>query len=83
MKKMIHEIISDTRANPRLRKQVGELRGSMVVQAEKTKLPTRFSVRPSLSQPSMIITDSTTKKFTVVGLFAYGAVRQVLHELFD
>ena len=82
MKKKVHEIIQDANLHPKLRAEVGELRGAMVEASEKVPLPKRFKVLPMLSSPSMVIVDKLTKRSTQVPLYAYGAVRKVLAELF-
>jgi hypothetical protein len=73
-KTMVHEIVSDTQKNPELRKQLGELRGAMVVAANKTPLPAHFKVTPDLFNPSMRISDTRTDKAVLVPLFAYREV---------
>jgi hypothetical protein len=73
---------SDMRLNTELREQVAGLRGGMTQQAEKTKMPIRFDAVEHPEHASMIITDMKTKRQTVVGLYAYRAVRQALQDLF-
>lgn len=82
MKNKIHKVSSDKNLNPRLAKQIGSLRGCMVGAAEKNKLPKRFKVTPHPDHPRMIIKDTTSGRETIVPLFAYGAVREALMELF-
>lgn len=77
-----HFIDSDRSINPTLMHQMGSLRGAIVVQAEKNKLPQRFVSIPVESSPSFIIKDTLTGKTVEVPLFAYGEVLKVLGELF-
>jgi hypothetical protein len=78
----IHEIASDAKANPALRKELGSLRGSVVDAAEKNALPKRFKVEPSATRPAMVITDTVTGKCSTVAIYAYGEFRKALSELF-
>lgn len=83
MKKNVHEIASDTRLNPELRKKVGRVRGNMMAAAEATPLPDRFKVTPSATEPRVTITDTTTGRTAQVSLYAYSQVRETLHDLFS
>jgi hypothetical protein len=76
------KIESDKRLNQTLQRQVANGRSVMVEEADKNKLPSRFTVEPSTKSASMFITDTTTKKVTNVSLFAYGEVRKSLNDLF-
>ncbi len=62
--------------------EVGELKGIVSQQAEKTYLPSRFKATNHPDRPAMIILDTETNKETTVGLYAYGEVRKVLNNLF-
>lgn len=72
----------DDGCSPYARRAIGELRGSMVVAAEGHPMPDRFSAVPDPDSPAMVICDEATGRSTVVGLYAYGAVREALHNLF-
>jgi hypothetical protein len=78
-----HILSSDATMNSALKEEVTSLRGSMVQQAEKTKLPSRFSTKPHPDTPSMFIYDKETGKETLVPLFAYGEVLKALKDLFE
>jgi hypothetical protein len=75
-------ITTDKKMNTRLAGQVAGLRGGMVAQAEKRKMPARFDAVPHPDHPSMIISDIKTGRSVIVPLFAYGEVRAVLSALF-
>lgn len=72
----------DKKINPALRKQIRGVRGCIVDAANKHRIPKRFKFTPNADEPSMILTDTKTKRKTTVPLFAYGVVRQVLGDLF-
>lgn len=78
-----HSVSTDARMNPELKEEVQGLRGSMLGQAEKHEIPERFTVVPHPDRPALIITDSTTGRSTTVPLFAYGAIREALGDLFN
>jgi hypothetical protein len=75
-------IAKDVERDPHLARQLGELRGAMHAAAERTPLPERFDAIPHPLEPAMTLIDTETERYTVVPLFAYGAVRQALHDLF-
>jgi hypothetical protein len=54
----------------------------MVGAAETFPLPSRFQTEAHPDRPAIIITDATTGRQATVSLYAYGATRQVLNELF-
>jgi hypothetical protein len=58
------------------------LGGMMTDAAEKNELPERFRVTQQPGNPSVFIIDTTTMRTTIVPLFAYGAVRKTLNDLF-
>lgn len=62
--------------------QIGELRGEMVMAAEQSGLPDRFIVEQHAHTPAMIFFDSETGRSTMDPLFAYGAVRDTLNDLY-
>lgn len=76
------KISSDNRLNSVLKKELSTMRGVMVIQAETLPLPRRFKVEPSKHNPTIFITDTTSKKTVEVPLFAYGEVRKALASLF-
>jgi hypothetical protein len=78
-----HTLPSDNLLNPTLKKEVSELRGGILEQAETIKLNERFAVHPHENKPSMIIKDLTTGNSTEVPLFAYREVRKALNNLFE
>jgi hypothetical protein len=55
---------------------------SIVTAAEVTPLTDRFGVVEHATRPAMIVVDRMTGKATTVSLYAYGAVREALTELF-
>jgi len=59
---------------------VGVLQGSMTAEAEKIAIPSRFITECKGNQ--IEIMDITTCKLVKVPLFAYGAVRRALNNLF-
>lgn len=73
----------DARRSPEGQQLIGEMRGSMLVAAEQRPLPDRFSAVPHPDRPAMIVCDETTGRSCTVGLFAYGALREALTDLFD
>lgn len=77
-----HHITTDDRMNPALKAEIGGLRGGMLGAAEKVNCPDRFTMTPDPDNPAMFITDTTTGRKARVSLYAYGAVREVLAELF-
>lgn len=72
----------DEKMNPELRAEVQGLRGSIVTQAEKTPLPSRFTSEPDPGRPAMIITDTASGRSTSVGLCDYFGAIQVLSMFF-
>ncbi len=58
------------------------LRNMIADAGDKRPLPERFLVKNVDGQPAMRIVDTETSRDTVVPLFAYGAVRQALDDLF-
>lgn len=62
-------------------KAVPAIKGAMINAAEEQQLPDRFVVDSSAT-PKIKITDKITGRSTVIGLFAYGDVRQALNDLF-
>lgn len=77
-----HHISSDFNKNPELKNDLGEVRGSIVENANKVPIPERFQVTPDESLPKMWIKDTTTGNEVAVGIFAYAEVRRVLNALF-
>ena len=75
-------VSSDNRLNPALAAEVGGLRGGMLAAAEARPLPARFSAVPHPDRPAMVVVDEQTGRSTTVGLFAYGALREALTDLF-
>jgi hypothetical protein len=78
-----HHIDSDRDANPALAAELGTVRGSMCDAAEKFPIPNRFDVIPCEDSPRMIIRDKQTGREARVPLYAYGAIRAALSELFS
>ena len=78
-----HPIETDERLNEVLKQEVQEVRGSIVSQAEKNELPSRFNVIPCEGSPSMVIHDTHTGRKVTVPIFAYGEVRKAIKALFD
>lgn len=72
----------DDHRSPEGRQLIGEMRGGMLAAAEANPLPDRFSAVPHPDRPAMIVCDEVTGKSCTVGMFAYGAVRQALTDLF-
>lgn len=62
--------------------QIGELRGGMVAAAEKFGLPDRFIAERHAHRPAIVLLDQETGRTSVVPLFAYGAVREMLNDLY-
>jgi hypothetical protein len=60
----------------------GQFRGDMVTAAERKELPDRFLVEEHAHTPAMIVYDNKTGREALVPLFAYGAVREALNDLF-
>src|SRR5690606_35012913 len=78
-----HTISTDSELNTQLKEEVSTLRGGIMDQADKNKLPARFTVEPHNDSPRMIITDTETSRSVEVPLFSYGEVRKVLNTLFE
>lgn len=72
----------DDRMSEPVRKEMGEFRGVMVDCAEKSAMPDHFSAVPHPDRPAMIIVDERTGRSATVSLYAYGAVREALNDLF-
>jgi hypothetical protein len=72
----------DSRLDPELARQLGSMRGGMVAAAEAQPMPPRFSAVPHPDRPAMVVVDEETGRSTTVGLYAYGATRQALQDLF-
>ena len=51
--------------------------------AEEVPLPKRFVAHTSKAYPQVTILDTKTLKVTVIPLYAYRAVREVLNDLFN
>ena len=68
--------------NKQLEQEVNSIRNSISDQAEKNKLPERFTVENVINKPQMVITDTETGKSSVVSFYAYGQVRETLNDLF-
>lgn len=79
----VHKVKSDEGLNVELQKEVQTLRGTIVQMANAKKLPDRFKVVDDVDSPSMFIHDTFTGRQTKVPLYAFGAVRQALGELFN
>ncbi len=71
----------DRRVAPALARRLGEVRGGMVAAAEAHPLPPGLSARPT-GHPRVEIAHPSTGRSVEVGLYAYGAVRKALGELF-
>ena len=71
----------DLQMNTTLREEVQSLRGCMSGVAEQQPIPTRFRVKADEHIACMHITDTTTKKTTMVPLFAYREVRKAIYDL--
>lgn len=67
--------------SPAMQAEVMGVRGLIAETAEKNPIPDRFTARPGTG-PRMIIADTETGRETEVSLYAYGAVRSALNELF-
>lgn len=80
--KLKYGVTADERLHPRLKDQLQSLRGAMVGAAETFPLPRRFQTEAHPDRPAIIITDAATGRQASVSLYAYGATRQVLNELF-
>ena len=80
---MTMKITSDNNLNPSLAAQVQDVRGGLLEAAESKPIPPRFLTEQNEQSPSVCITDSLTGHNVDVPLFAYGAVREVLHRLFS
>ena len=76
-----HFISTDKHLNPELKKQVSELRGSILGQAEKNTIPDWIMATPCKNQPSIIIANLHNGHNFECPLFAYGQVRKALAEL--
>lgn len=72
----------DARLSEPARREIGEARGSMVDAAERLPLPSQFSAVPCPEGPAMIVCDEVTGRSARVSLYAYGAVRTALTDLF-
>ena len=75
-------ISGDDALNPTLAAELGGLRGGMLAAAEARPLPARFSAVPHPDRAAMVVVDEQTGRSTTVGLFAYGALREALTDLF-
>ncbi len=77
-----YAISADSNLHDKLKDELQTLRGAMVGAAEQFPLPARFRAEPHPDRPAFVITDSLTGRTATVSLFAYGATRQALNELF-
>lgn len=75
-------ISGDARKSPGAAHEIAVLRGHLAAHAEATPMPDRFSAIPHPDRPAMVICDEQTGRSAVVGLYAYGAARQMLDDLF-
>lgn len=78
-----HTISTDSNLSKSLKEEVTSLRGGIVGQANKNKIPSRFEVEMHKDLPRAIITDAETHKSIEVPLYAYGEVRKVLNCFFE
>lgn len=72
----------DARHSVEGRKVLGSLRADISNAAEKNSLPDRFVAVAHAHTPAMIIHDTLTGRQSLVPLFAYGATRKILNDLF-
>ena len=82
MNNTFHPISMDKTKNRSLQMQMGSLRGCLVDTANKLPLPSRFTVDKCNDTPDMSITDTISGKVAIVPIYAYGAVRRALNDLF-
>lgn len=77
----IHRSRHDSRMNPVLRDQVGELRGTMLDAAERFPMAPGFALEPTDRQSVRIVHQDSGRSYEV-SLYAYGATRKAFSELF-
>lgn len=75
-------LTGDDHLNHELSANLANMRGGMVQAAETREMPRRFSAVPHPDRAAMVIVDEETGRSTTVGLYAYGATRDALQELF-
>jgi hypothetical protein len=73
---------NDANLNPAARDRLQSLPGAMASSAEQQPIPPRFTAESDPNRPAFIITDTETGRQATVPLFAYGAARAMLVELF-
>lgn len=78
-----YPVTTDLDLNTTLQAESSAMRGMMLDAAEQFPASERFTFETHPHHAAMIITDTETGRVAEVGLFAYGAVRQVFHALFD
>jgi hypothetical protein len=67
---------------PALPDELAMARGGLTAAAEEIPIPPRFDCIEDANSPAMIITDETTRRSTLVPLYAYRSVREALRDLF-
>lgn len=80
-KPIVHRITPDSEKSPVLARELGSLRAGMVQAANRHPLPAGFTANPCEDSPAFVLTHEATGRTTQVPLFAWGAVKQALHEL--
>lgn len=77
----IHRTRADSHKNPELAEQLGAMRGTMADAAEANPLPAGFRAEPT-DRPAFRILHEASGRSHVVGLYAYGATRNAISDLF-